>query len=45
MDGRGEQQPVASNRSAAGRDQNRRVEIYLKAVVKGREKDAYRPPV
>lgn len=45
MDGRGELQPVASNRSAAGRDRNRRVEIYLKAVVEGREKDAYRPPV
>ncbi|MBX2824956.1 MAG: OmpA family protein [Gammaproteobacteria bacterium] len=43
--GRGENQPVASNKSAAGRSENRRVEIYLKAIVKGREAEASRPPV
>lgn len=43
--GRGENQPVASNKNSAGRSENRRVEIYLKAVVEGRESAAWRPPV
>jgi outer membrane protein OmpA-like peptidoglycan-associated protein len=33
--GKGETQPVASNASEAGRQANRRVEIYVEAVVQG----------
>jgi len=43
--GRGENQPVSTNKTAAGRSDNRRVEIYLKAIVEGRESEAMRPPV
>ena len=43
--GRGEDRPVASNGSASGRSANRRVEIYLKSIVEGRENDAFRPPM
>lgn len=44
MAGRGEDRPVADNNSSAGRSENRRVEIYLKSIVEGRENDAFRSP-
>jgi len=43
--GRGEQEPIASNVSWEGRSLNRRVELYLKPVVEGKEDWAYQPPV
>ena len=43
--GYGELMPIADNASAAGRQRNRRVEIYLKPIVEGRERAAYRSPV
>ena len=44
-EGRGENLPVASNATADGRSRNRRVEIYLKPIVEGRESAAFRSPV
>ncbi|MBH0198440.1 MAG: OmpA family protein [Nitrospira sp.] len=43
-EGRGEAQPETSNATASGRSENRRVEIYLKPVVEGKEQEALQTP-
>ncbi len=43
-DGRGEREPRAENTSEAGRQLNRRVEIFVKPVVEGQERQAYESP-
>ena len=43
-EGRGEREPRDTNATAAGRQLNRRVEIFVKPVVEGQEYRAYEPP-
>lgn len=43
--GFGETRPISSNQDQAGRSRNRRVEVYLKSIVEGRESEAFRTPV
>lgn len=43
-EGMGELAPRATNETEAGRQLNRRVEIYLKPVVQGQEQQAYEQP-
>lgn len=42
--GRGEYEPRATNETEAGRQLNRRVEIYVKPIIEGQESNAYQAP-
>ncbi|MFW5451183.1 MAG: OmpA family protein [Methylophagaceae bacterium] len=42
--GRGELEPRAGNETEAGRQLNRRVELYVKPVIEGQEAEAYQTP-
>ena len=42
--GHGESDPRATNTSEAGRQLNRRVEIYVKPIIEGQESNAYQTP-
>ena len=43
-EGRGESEPRESNAAEAGRQLNRRVELFVKPIVEGQEQRAYEPP-
>lgn len=43
-EGRGESEPRATNDTEAGRQLNRRVELFVKPIVEGREGSAYESP-
>lgn len=43
-EGRGEREPRATNATEAGRQLNRRVEIFVKPIVEGQEQRAYEAP-
>ena len=43
-EGRGEREPRAENATEAGRQLNRRVEIFVKPIVQGEEHRAYESP-
>jgi outer membrane protein OmpA-like peptidoglycan-associated protein len=43
-EGRGEREPRAQNDTAANRGLNRRVEIYIKPIIEGREQQALEAP-
>jgi len=42
--GRGEAEPRETNETEAGRQLNRRVEIYVKPIIEGQESEAYQTP-
>lgn len=42
--GKGEHEPRATNDTEAGRQLNRRVEIYVKPIIEGQESNAYQAP-
>ena len=43
-EGRGESEPRDTNATAAGRQLNRRVEVYVKPIIEGREREAFDSP-
>ncbi len=43
-EGRGESEPRATNATEAGRQLNRRVEMFIRPLVEGQEQRAYEPP-
>lgn len=43
-EGRGDTEPRESNETEEGKELNRRVEIYVKPIIKGKEKIAYEAP-